>query len=152
MTRCASTLSAVQKGYSLWIYTYTQEKHGKTKMPEPIEAYLSDRLKSAIEKCKWLSPARPFWFGPVSNRYGIAYQVYDRMQTIGERCGVADCRPHRLRDTFATRALSRGVSIGDVSRLLGHSSVKITETYYAAWIPARQRRLESFVAQALVNK
>lgn len=143
--------AAIEKGDSLWIYTYTQEKRGKTKKPEPIEAYLSDWLKTAIESCKPLSPTRPFWSGSESNRYGVAYQVYDRMQTIGERCGIADCRPHRLRDTFAARALSRGVSIGDVSRLLGHSSVKITETYYAAWIPARQRRLESVVAKALVN-
>jgi integrase/recombinase XerD len=141
----------VRKGDSLWIYTFTQEKRRQTKKLESIEAYLSDRLKTAIENCKWLSPTRPFWFGSQGNRYGVAYQVYDRMQTIGERVGVADCRPHRLRDTFAARALTRGVSIGDVSRLLGHSSVKITETYYAAWIPARGRRLESVVAQTLVN-
>jgi integrase len=143
--------AAVQKGDALWIYTYSQEKRKRTKTPVPIEAYLSERLKTAIDHCKWLSPSLPFWFGAASNRYGVAYQVYDRMQFIGERCGVADCRPHRLRDTFAARALSRGVSIGDVSRLLGHSSVKITETYYAAWIPARQRRLESVVAKALTD-
>jgi integrase len=143
--------ASLHKGDSLWIYVYSQEKRRRTKKPEPIEAYLSDRLKTAIDRCKWLSPALPFWFGSASNRYGVAYQVYDRMQTIGERCGVADCRPHRLRDTFAARALLRGISIGDVSRLLGHSSVTIPETYYAKWIPARGRRLESIVSQSLVN-
>jgi hypothetical protein len=30
------------------------------------------------------------------------------MQSIGGRCGVDDCRPHRLRDTFAVRALFAG--------------------------------------------
>jgi integrase/recombinase XerD len=142
---------ALQKGDSLWIYVYVQQKRKRTKRTEPIEAYLSARLKNAIDKCQWLSPTWPFWFGSTTNEYRLGYQVYDRMQTIGERCGVADCRPHRLRDTFAVRALSRGVGIGDVSRLLGHSSVKITETYYAKWVPARTRRLESIVAQSLVN-
>jgi integrase len=78
-------------------------------------------------------------------------QVYDLMQSIGGRCGVDDCRPHRLRDTFAVRALLRDVPIGDVSKLLGHSSVKITEMYYAKWIPARGSRLEGLVAKTLMN-
>jgi integrase len=143
--------AAVQKGDSLWVYSYAQQKHKRSKKPKSIEAYLTDRLKTAIDKCKWLSPSRPFWFGSATNQYRLGYQVYDLMKTIGKRCGVADCRPHRLRDTFATRSLLRGISIGDVSRLLGHSSVKITETYYAKWIPARGRRLESVVAQSLVN-
>ncbi len=108
-------------------------------------------MKGAIDGCRWLSPELPFWFGSKTNKYGLAYQVYDRMQTLGERCGVEDCRPHRLRDTFAVNCLLRGLGIGDVSRLLGHSSVKITEAYYAKWVPARKRRLESLVAQSLVN-
>ena len=143
--------SAIQKGEALWIYVYVPHKHQRTKQVQPIEAYITDRLKSAIEKCKWLSPSRPFWFGSASRGYQVGCRVYDAMQTIGERCGVADCRPHRLRDTFAVRTLTRGVGIGDVSRLLGHSSVKVTETYYAKWVPARMRRLERLVAESLVN-
>ena len=69
------------------------------------------------------------------------------MQGIGERAQVADCRPHRLRDTFAVRALLRGMQLEDVSRLLGHSSVKVTETYYAKWISSRKRRLERIVTE-----
>ena len=73
------------------------------------------------------------------------------MQTLGNRCGVVDCRPHRLRDTFAVRGLLRGLGIDDVSRLLGHSSVKITEMYYAKWTAERKTRLERFVSQSFVN-
>ncbi len=143
---------ALEKGDSgLWIYTYTQRKRKRTKQPVLIEAYLSDRLKRAIAECKWLSPGKPFWYGPATAGYGLGYQVYDRMQMIGKRCNVLDCRPHRLRDTFAVQALLRGLGIGDVSRLLGHSSVKITETYYAKWVPARRRRLESIVAQSFAE-
>ena len=37
--------------------------------------------------------------------------------------------PHVLRHTRATQALSRGMDIVDISKLLGHSSVKTTEIY-----------------------
>ncbi len=125
-------------------------KRVRTKAPKIMDAYLSDRLKTAIDNCKWLSSERPFFYGSVSNPYSCGQQAYDRMQTIGERCGLADCRPHRLRDTFAKRMLLRGVSVDDLSRLLGYSSVKITERYYAKWVPARSRRLQSVFAQSLL--
>jgi integrase len=135
----------------LCIYTYTQRKRRKNRAAATVEAYLSMQLKTEIDTCQWLSPSKPFWYGPLGAGYDLAKNVYDRMQTIGAHCGVNDCRPHRLRDTFAVRALLSGVGIGDVSRLLGHSSVKITEAYYAKWVPARRRRLESIVAQSLMN-
>lgn len=38
---------------------------------------------------------------------------------------------HCLRSTFASWLLQRGVSITNISKLLGHSSVKVTEANYA---------------------
>jgi integrase len=58
---------------------------------------------------------------------------------------VANCHPHRFRDTFAVSLLLKGVSLDSVSKLLGHSSIKITERHYAPWIKARQDHLESEV-------
>src|ERR1700730_3662980 len=52
---------------------------------------------------------------------------------------------HRLRDTFAVDLLSRGVPMEEVSRLLGHESIKTTERSYARWAQARQDRLDSLV-------
>jgi len=115
----------------------------------PREVYLSDRLKMAIEKCVWLSGKRPFHYE--CGEYSLAKAVYERMQEIGKRCGVKDCRPHRLRDTFAVRSLLRGLQLDDVSRLLGHSSVKVTETYYAKFTTARKSRLERLLSESLVH-
>ena len=103
-------LAVVQRGESgLWIYGYVQRKRQRTKQPVQVEAFIPNRLKTAIDKCKWLSTDKPFWYGPASKGYKLAYQVYDLMQTLGKRRGVDDCRPHRLRDTFAVRALLRGI-------------------------------------------
>lgn len=47
--------------------------------------------------------------------------------------------PHQFRHTFAKRMLLKGVSVLSVSKLLGHSSYKITESTYSRWIAERQR-------------
>ncbi|ABF42762.1 phage integrase [Candidatus Koribacter versatilis Ellin345] len=52
---------------------------------------------------------------------------------------------HRLRDTFACDLLQKGVPLEEVSKLLGHESIKTTERSYAKWIQARQDRLDTLV-------
>jgi integrase/recombinase XerD len=143
--------ATVTKGEQLWIYTYVPQKSKRAERIKTIEAFISGALKNAIDECEWLSPKLPFYFGEASDPAYLANEVYARMKTIGARCCVEDCRPHRLRDTFAVRMLLAGLGIEEVSRLLGHSSVKVTEMYYAKWIAARKRRLESLVAQARMN-
>ena len=44
---------------------------------------------------------------------------------------------HMLRDSYAVELLLAGVSLEDVSRLLTHTSIKTTETYYGHWVPDR---------------
>jgi integrase/recombinase XerD len=54
---------------------------------------------------------------------------------------------HRLRDTFACDLLAKGVPLQDVSKMLGHESIKTTEKSYAKWIKGRQDRLDSIVSE-----
>jgi integrase/recombinase XerD len=54
-------------------------------------------------------------------------------------------RSHRLRDTFAVDLLQKGVPLEEVSKLLGHTSIKTTERSYAQWVKGRQDRLNSLV-------
>lgn len=58
------------------------------------------------------------------------------------------CFPHMFRDTFAVEMLLAGVPLEQVSMLLGHKSVKITERHYAPWVKARQEQLEQNVRKA----
>ena len=52
---------------------------------------------------------------------------------------------HRFRDTFAISLLLKGVDLANVSVLLGHSSIKVTERHYSPWVKARQEQLEADV-------
>lgn len=134
---------------SIYVYTFEMQKKKKTDLPQIVEAYLRGELKTEIEQCTWLSKDRPFYYMPPDAKpHSQAQQVYERMQNIGERCGVKDCRPHRLRDTFAVRMLTNGVQLDDVSRLLGHKSVAVTERHYAKWVRSRRRRLERVVSES----
>jgi hypothetical protein len=44
------------------------------------------------------------------------------------------------------------VSLDLVSRMLGHSSVKVTERHYAPWVKARQRQLEDHMIAAFQSQ
>lgn len=58
------------------------------------------------------------------------------------------CHPHMFRDTFAVELLLAGVPLDQVSLLLAHSSIKITEKHYAPFVKARQQQLEASVRMA----
>lgn len=53
---------------------------------------------------------------------------------VGKRANIP-CNPHALRHYFATELLRRGIKIAFVSKILGHSSIGITEQYYIHWQP-----------------
>jgi len=59
--------------------------------------------------------------------------------------GLGNFASHSLRDTFSVDLLERGVPLEEVSKLLGHSSTKVTEKHYAPWIKGRQDRLDEFM-------
>jgi site-specific recombinase XerD len=59
--------------------------------------------------------------------------------------------PHRFRDTFAVSLLLKGVTLESVSKLLGHTSIKVTERHYAPWVKARQDQLEADVKRTWAN-
>ena len=51
--------------------------------------------------------------------------------------------------TSSVDLLQRGVPLEEVSKLLGHSSTKVTEKHYAPWIKGRQERLDSLMLQVV---
>ncbi len=51
------------------------------------------------------------------------------LRKIGERCNVTCYHPHRWRRTCASAALSKGMPIEQVQKMLGHEEISTTLTY-----------------------
>jgi len=59
------------------------------------------------------------------------YGIYQLLRRLSTRAGVKGrWNPHAFRHAFARRLLAKGVSIGIVSHLMGHSSVNVTIDFY----------------------
>jgi integrase len=68
-----------------------------------------------------------------------------------ERDQPMEFRSHMLRDTFAVEMLLCGMSLEDLSKLLTHKSIRVTEKYYAPWVKSRQEQLDEKVIAAMLK-
>lgn len=65
-------------------------------------------------------------------------KINQSLAVVGEKIGLNIRLTFKVaRHTFATLALSDGMSISVVSRFLGHSSTDTTESYYAEYLPQK---------------
>lgn len=55
--------------------------------------------------------------------------ILDRLKAVSTLARDAQVNPHKFRHTWATRFMAQGGDVYDLSRLMGHSSVAITEGY-----------------------
>jgi integrase len=100
------------------------------------------------------NPRYFFWSGNGNPKSAVAdwQRAYRRLfEVAGLKKPDSErkrCHPHMFRDTFAIELLLAGVPIDQVSVLLGHKSVKITEKHYSPWVKARQDQLEKSVQAA----
>jgi integrase len=88
-----------------------------------------------------------FWDGK-RDAYIFTVGMGKKVRLAFEAAGLDDgqhMKSHRLRDTFAVELLQRGVPMEEVSKLLGHTSMKTTEKHYAKWVKGRQDRLDALV-------
>lgn len=66
---------------------------------------------------------------------------------------IKDFHPHKLRHTFATIAISQGVDVATVSRILGHANSAITLKTYTHWFNNNLRSgVEAFEAGIASNE
>lgn len=86
-----------------------------------------------------------FWnSGAGTERTAVTNWQHDIKQMF-VAAGLPNGHSHQLRDTFAVGLLQKGISIENVSKLLGHSSIKTTEKSYAPWVEERQNRLDALM-------
>lgn len=127
------------KGDDLYLYTQKSGTHVYVPLP-PI-------VMNTIRGIK-LRHAKYLFTGPESLRMDTASDLWRRkLGHVFRAAKIQGGHPHRFRHTFAVELLKKGVPMEEVSILLGHSSVRITEKHYASWVPARQEILKSHVAK-----
>jgi integrase/recombinase XerD len=104
----------------------------------PIRPDVAEALRTVPASQKGNTNAQYFfWTGSglpktiVSNwqrSYGKLFKLVDLKESGGQS---KRCHPHMLRDTFAVESLLAGMRLEEVSTVLGHSSVRITEKLHA---------------------
>jgi integrase len=124
--------SRVQHGR---VFLYTQKTGTPVNVPLPPECVSA--VQALPKRGRYV-----FWTGSGKEKTFVS-NWQRTLAKVFARAGVPDGHAHRFRDTFAVECLLTGMDIADVSVLLGHSSVKITQQHYAPWVTARQSRLEA---------
>ena len=129
----------------------------QAKTGTPVYVPLPPQVVEALENIPPGPKPNPryfFWSGNGEPKSAVAdwqrsyrrlFKSADIRTADGER---KRCHPHMFRDTFAVEMLLAGVPIDQVSLLLGHASVKITEKSYAPFVKARQLQLQESVRNA----
>lgn len=120
------------------IFVYTQ------KTGQPVYVPLPPMCAAALNTIRGDGPY-VFWTGRGLAKSAVA-DWQRSLRRLFELANVKGGHAHRFRDTFAVELLLAGVDMSDVSILLGHSSIKITEKHYSPWVASRQRRIESIVS------
>jgi integrase len=124
----------------------------------PVPPHVADLLLSVPASQKGnMNDKYFFWTGngtakTITTNWQQSYGKLFKLVGLKEPGTPKRCHPHMFRDTFAVEALLAGVKPKDVSTLLGHSSVTITERHYMPWVHARQARLNESVMEAWVKQ
>jgi integrase/recombinase XerD len=118
----------------------TNRQKTGTHVSVPIPEDLAQELLAVLNG----NPRYVFWSG-IGLKESSPKKWQRRFRKLRVKAGLPDFHPHQLRDTFAVDLLSKGVPLEEVSKLLGHESIKTTEKSYAKWVPERQDRLDSLV-------
>lgn len=111
----------------------------------PVFVPLPPYVIAALDETPNVHPSYFFWSGNGLPKTTVADWQRSLRKLCVDIAKVNGAHAHRFRDTFAVELLLAGVPIDQVSVLLGHSSVKITEKSYAPWVKARQEQLEAAV-------
>jgi len=135
---CLSKDELLQKGKVFRVRT----KRRKT--GAPINNVIPSWLGTELLRVKNGNPTYFFISGEATTKGAVS--TIDKMyRQVFHKAGI-DGTSHMFRHTFSVELLKAGVDIRKVSRALGHSSVVITERYYAKWNKAQQDILDGDLA------
>jgi integrase/recombinase XerD len=129
------------------IFLYTQ------KTGVPVFVPMPPCFFEALNQVDKINGKYYFWSGESKvetrrSKLGRTFAALCRKVEWPSQSEVKNIRAHRFRDTFAVELLQKGVSLEQVSVLLAHKSIKVTEKHYAPWVKSRQEQLEKSVMKS----
>lgn len=131
------------------------KKTGKSIKDRPLPQTVIDAL-SAVEPSAMVRDGYYFWPRACADKDNLTTIWTGRIKRLNQYLSLKDddgnpmmFRSHMLRDTFAVELLLQGMPLEDVSYLLTHDSVKMTEKYYAKWITRRRDKVHADLLTAL---
>ncbi|MYT31719.1 MULTISPECIES: tyrosine-type recombinase/integrase [unclassified Streptomyces] len=86
---------------------------------------------------------------PTANTFGYHFKKACIAAGIVDENGKPKYTPHSLRHFFASTALANGIPIHEVSRWLGHKSIKITVDTYGHLVPGAWHRCREVMQNAM---
>jgi integrase/recombinase XerD len=130
------------KSAKLYSIVTSRQKTG-THVSVPLKPDVAEELLAVLNG----NPKYVFWSGNGLESSTVTHWQDDMRALFNAAKVESDghMRSHRLRDTFAVDLLSKGVPMEEVSKLLGHESIKTTEKSYSQWAKIRQDRLNKLV-------
>lgn len=144
---CTSERSRLSDQNELFLY--------RAKTGVPVTVPIPRAVAAELRSLEGPSP-KYFWWtgnGEVSNYVKVWQRQFRKLARKlkldrNEDGTKRRAHPHMLRDTFAVEYLLAGMPLEDVSKLLGHSSIKVTERHYNPFVKARKEQLIASVKSA----
>jgi integrase/recombinase XerD len=125
----------------------------RQKTEASINNVIPSDVANLLLEAKNGNPEYFFWTGTSTPKSAVSY--FDKLyRKVFKQAKIpTDGKlSHRFRHTFSVELLKAGVDIRKVSKALGHSSVTITERYYAKWNKAQQDLLDDDLVGAWGKK
>ncbi len=115
----------------------------QAKTGEHVSILLDKSVADALRAVIPLNKNKAYFFWTGESKVPAAVSNWrKRIADVFTDAGIVNGHTHRFRDTFAVGLLEKGATIENVSRLLGHTSIKITERHYSPWVKSRQDALD----------
>jgi integrase/recombinase XerD len=130
-----------KNGDGVWSVLLRRMKNGN-----PVFVAIPPQVAEAVLEIPGLSVEYYFWSGNGKPQTAVrgwrrSLAKVFKAAKIKRNNKLIRCHPHMLRHTFAIEKLLAGASLEDVSLLLAHRSVKVTERHYLKFDQRRQQRL-----------
>lgn len=122
----------------------------QAKTGEPVSVLLPEFVAGALRSVPLSNSQYFFWSGQSKLTTKVGFWR-NRISKVFKRAKITNGHTHRFRDTFAVSLLEAGVSLEDVSALLGHQNLRVTQKHYAPWVRTRQDALDRAVQAALAG-